>query len=75
LVPVELAPPVAQTLVVEQMVITHILVAHPVEHPLLQQVAVLAEVDPQHRAVAVHRGEVIIKILQVAVQHQVQQVA
>jgi hypothetical protein len=74
LVRVELVRLVAQVLAAEQVVLTHILVAHPVGHPLLQQVAVLAEVEPQHRAVAVHRGEVIIKIVQVTVQLQVQQV-
>jgi molybdopterin synthase catalytic subunit len=75
LVRVDLVQLVAQTLAAEQTVITHILVAHLVGHLFLQQVAVLAEVDPQHRAVAVHRGEVIIKIVQVAVQLRVQQVA
>jgi hypothetical protein len=75
LVRVDLVQLVAQTLVVEQMVITHILVAHLVGHPLLQQVAVLVEVDLQHPAVAVHQVEQIIKIVQVAAQHQVQQVA
>jgi hypothetical protein len=75
LVRVDLARLVAQTLAVEQTVITHILVAPLVGHPLLQPVVVLVEVDLQHPAVAVHQGEQIIKIVQVAAQHQVQQVA
>jgi hypothetical protein len=57
------------------MVVTHTLVAHLVGHLFLQQAAVLVVMEQQHPAVAVHRGEVIIKMLQVAVQHQVQQVA
>ena len=64
-----------QLLAVEQMVITHILVAHLVGHLFLQQVVAVAEVAQQHPAVAVHQVEQIIKIVQVAAQHQVQQVA
>jgi molybdopterin synthase catalytic subunit len=75
LVPAELAQPVAQTLVVEQMVIIHILVAHLVGHLFLQQAAVAVVVEQQHPAVAVHQVEQIMNLVQVAVQHQVQQVA
>jgi hypothetical protein len=72
LVRVELVQLVAQTLAVEQTVITHILVAHPVGHPLSQLAVALVEVELQLRAVAVHQGEQIIKIVQVAAQLQVQ---
>jgi molybdopterin synthase catalytic subunit len=65
----------AQTLAVEQMVITHILVAHLVGHLFLQQVVVVVVVVQHHRAVAVHQVEQIMNLIQVAVQHQVQQVA
>jgi molybdopterin synthase catalytic subunit len=75
LVPAELAQPVAQTLVVEQMVKIHILVAHLVGHLFLQQAAVAVVVEQQHPAVAVHQVEQIMNLMQVAVQHQVQQVA
>jgi molybdopterin synthase catalytic subunit len=68
------AHPAAQTLAVEQMVITHILVAHLVGHLFLQQVVVVVVVQ-HHRAVAVHQVEQIMNLIQVAVQHQVQQVA
>jgi molybdopterin synthase catalytic subunit len=75
LVPVVLAQPVAQTLAVEQMVITHILVAHLVGRLFLQQAAAVVAVELQHPAVAVHQVEQIINLVQVAMQHQVQQVA